>query len=366
MNNAKLVSKLSTKLLARTLMATLLCAGSLAASAQTMLAPQKDRITDGVIQADHGAYRQLQDRLHRINETGRPVRDYHLSKAQCWLDVSFHEYTRNDRSQFPQEALTESEKLIVAMENKASPISTQTPLVNGAARLRPDLWEKAVLLRQHSGFQCAQQKAACAEVELVHAGNEFNQQQWRHAKPYIQIAEDLLTEADALAASCVAPLAAKPVVVAAVTVQVPAPAPLPVSLKARVLFQFDKDDIAHADISDLNRMLEAAKAQALTVTSISLTGHADRLNGTGNQAYNLKLSQRRAAAVRALLVQRGFDIAKMQIDFKGDLQQVEDCRIGSPKSEQVRQCLVANRRVEIQLNGVSPAAPVPGKKGPLG
>lgn len=276
MNNAKFVSKRSMKLLARTLIATLLGAGSLAASAQTILAPQKDRITDKAIQADHEAYRQLQERLHRVNEAGRPVRDYHLSKAQCWLDVSFHEYTRNDRSLFPQEALTESEKLIVAMENKTLPLSTQTPLVNGAARLRPDLWDKAVSLRQHAGFQCAQQKVACAEVELAHAGNEFNQQQWRHAKPYVQMAEDLLAEADALAASCSAPVAAKPVVVAA------ALAPLRVLLKSRMLFQFDRDDIAHADVIELNRMLETAKAQGVTVESISLTGHADRLNGTGN------------------------------------------------------------------------------------
>ena len=72
------------------------------------------------------------------------MRDYHLSKAQCWLDVSFHEYTRNDRSAFPQEALDQSVRLIALMEQKASPLPNDTPLVNGADKLRPDLWEAYV------------------------------------------------------------------------------------------------------------------------------------------------------------------------------------------------------------------------------
>ena len=125
----------------------------------------------------------MQGRIKALNDGGRPVRDYFLSKAQCWLDVSFHEYTRNDRSAFPQAALSESEKLVVGMEQGASPLPLDTPLVNGAARLRPDLWDRAAALRGHAGWRCAAQKTACAEVELVHAGHEINQQQWRHAKP---------------------------------------------------------------------------------------------------------------------------------------------------------------------------------------
>ena len=52
---------------------------------------------------------------------------------------------------------------------------------------------------------------ACGEVELVHAGNEFNQQQWRHAKPYIQIAEDWVSDAEASTRQCGAAPAVLPV-----------------------------------------------------------------------------------------------------------------------------------------------------------
>ena len=208
-----------------------------AQAAYSQLTPQAERITDTAIQADHAAYQILQGRIHALNEGGRPVRDYYLSKAQCWLDVSLHEYTRNDRSAFVQEAMTESEKLIQAMANRVSPISNDTPLVNDAARLRPDLWEKTAGLKQHAGFQCAQQKVACAEVELVHAGNEFNQQQWRHAKPYVQIAEDLLVQAQSMAEACF------PAAVAA---------PAAVTLNARVLFDFDRFEAKDADLSDFD------------------------------------------------------------------------------------------------------------------
>ena len=88
----------------------------------TQLNPPAQRISDAAISADQQAYEALQGRIKGLNDRGRPVKDYFLSKAQCWLDVSFHEYSRNDRSPFTQEALTESEKLIKGMEANVSPL----------------------------------------------------------------------------------------------------------------------------------------------------------------------------------------------------------------------------------------------------
>ncbi|MFN0186264.1 MAG: hypothetical protein ACKVQR_20815, partial [Aquabacterium sp.] len=119
---------------ATTLIAVLASLGLLAtAHAQTQLTPPAQRISDRAIQADHQAYERLQGRLEALNHGGRPLRDYHLAKAQCWLDVSFHEYTRNDRSAVPQAALGESERLAVAMEGRAAALPGDTPLVAGAA-----------------------------------------------------------------------------------------------------------------------------------------------------------------------------------------------------------------------------------------
>ena len=139
-------------LLAAAVLATLAMGAS---AQQTVLTPQRDRITDEAIHADLSGYEHTQGRIKALNDAGRPVRDYHLSKAQCWLDVSFHEYSRNDRSDFPQEALTESEKLIVGMEQGVSPLPTDTPLVNGAARVREDLWQRLRAIHGTPGFSCA-------------------------------------------------------------------------------------------------------------------------------------------------------------------------------------------------------------------
>ena len=308
-----------------------------ATAQQTTLVPARDRITDEAIHADLSGYEQTQGRIQALNDGGRPVRDYHLSKAQCWLDVSFHEYSRNDRSDFPQAALTESEKLIVGMEQGISPLPTDTPLVNNAKRLREDLWQRLRVIHGTPGFTCAQQAVACGEVELVHAGNEFNQQQWRHAKPYIQIAEDWVSDAEALSRQCgVAP--SQPVAMAESV------------LTANVLFEFDRDgrkDIRAYSLQSLDRELARIREEGRTLTAVELVGHADRLQGRGHD-YNQGLSQRRALTVRNLLVERGVDAALISDTYKGDTEQVQQCQGVTPQAA-LRECLIPNRRVEVRL-----------------
>ena len=314
-----------------------------ASAQQTQLAPAAARITDEAIHADLGSYEQTQLRIKALNDAGRPVRDYHLSKAQCWLDVSFHEYSRNDRSAFPQEALTESEKLIVGMEQGVNPLPTDTPLVNGAARVREDLWKRLGAIHGTPGFVCAQQAVACGEVELVHAGNEFNQQQWRHSKPYIQIAEDMVNDAEALSRMCP-------------SLDPAAAAPAESVLIANVLFEFDRDqarDIRNYSLESLDKSLARIQAEALQLESIELVGHADRLQGKGH-AYNEGLSERRAQTVRTLLIQRGIDPTQIRYTFKGDGEQVQKCDGVQPRAA-LRECLIPNRRVEVRMQ-VRPAS----------
>ena len=348
--------------------ALLLAAAPMLHAQTSTLAAPKDRISDEAIQADQRAYETLQGRIKGLNDRGRPVRDYHLSKAQCWLDVSFHEYTRNDRSAFPQAAMTESEKLIVGMEGAVSPLPTDTPLVNGAARLRPDLWERAAALRGDGGFRCAQQKVACAEVELVHAGNEFNQQQWRHAKPYVQIAEDLLGEAQALAASCNLPAppppppppAQAPVVLPAPVPLLPLPPPpaaQELQLSAAVLFNFDRQDARNMrpfSVVQLEELVRRVQREKLVVLGIELSGHADRLNSTGQSDYNQRLSEKRVATVKAELAKLGIAPQLMSTVASGDSQQVQGCEQRFTAKAELQECLLPNRRVEVLIKARRP------------
>jgi OmpA-OmpF porin, OOP family len=349
--------------------ACLALGGATAGAQTTQLNPAAARISDVAIQADMDAYKRMQGRIQKLNESGTRVRSYQLSKAQCWLDVSLHEYTRNDRSAFPQDALGESEKLIAGMERNVTPLPLDTPLVNGAAALRPDLWARAKDLKAHAGFSCAQQKTACAEVELVHAGNEFNQQQWRHAQPYVQMAEDQLNEAEQLAKGCAVP-AVVPVPLAAVApaaavvaapapqrvapAPAPAPAPVNVELLASAVFNFDRSgasDMRAFSAESLKSLADQTRSGNLKIDKVRLIGHADRLNGTRVRNYNEQLSRKRAETVRQFLVDAGLPAAMMNFEYLGDSKQVASCSGKFKSKAALQECLLPNRRVDVQVLG---------------
>jgi outer membrane protein OmpA-like peptidoglycan-associated protein len=334
--------------------------------------------TDGSVMADQRGYRRQQDAIKALNDTGRhPLRSYSLAKAQCWLDVSFHEYTRNDRSAFPQQALGESARITAYLATDAAPGSPdnpaqQTPLVNNAERLRADLWVLTERLRHAPGFHCAEQQVACGEVELVHAGNESRQLGWRHAKPYVQLAEDLLSEAEAAVAACappptppapppepVPPPPEPPVPPPPVPTPLP-PAPPPPAAPVRVvekividasmLFKFDRraaSDLLPAAQSQLDLLVEKINVEYESVESVELVGYTDRL---GRWDYNLKLSQDRADAIKSVLQTKGVK-APIAALGRGSRDPLVDCP-GAKPTPAIKACLQPNRRVEFTITGV--------------
>jgi OmpA-OmpF porin, OOP family len=334
-------------------------AGQQSNSSTTAAANQS--ITDQAIHSDYAKYEGQQGRIKALNDTGNHrVASYSLAKAQCWLDVSLHEYTRNDRSNFPGLAYDESNKITEYLAKggavgAAGNPALQTALVNDASKLRQDLWDAAAKLKGSAGWRCAEQKIACAEVELVHAGNEFNQQQWRHAKPYVQIAEDLIGDAQKAAEACVTP----PVVAKAAPAPiVPAPVAVaaPVNAVANVLFNFDKRDMPNVRSytkDQLDSLIAQVKGGAVTVSSIKLIGHADRLNSTGNANYNVQLSQDRVNTIKTYMVNAGVPANLITTDFRADTTQIEACTKDKFRSNaELQECLLPNRRVEVVLTGV--------------
>jgi OmpA-OmpF porin, OOP family len=329
-----------------------------------------DAATDGALAADHRGYKVQQDAVQALNDTGRHrLASYPLAKAQCWLDVSFHEYTRNDRSAFPQGALDASRQITDylarggapgAAENPAQP----TPLVNGALKLRDDLWAQAAALKTHPGWRCAEKLVACGEVELVHAGNEHRQQGWRHAKPYVQIAEDLIGDARLAAEACPALPVAVPapaVPVAAKPVETPPPAPVVVSsppvvherivLSANVLFAFDRrglNDLLPEGRGQLDQLVARLDRVYARVDRLELVGHTDRL---GTEVYNAKLSSDRASTVKAYLQQQGVQVDVLA-SGRGASEPLPHVTCAQRTQAALAQCLQPNRRVEISITGV--------------
>lgn len=334
-------------------LASLLAMGLAQAATPTLptapLAMPQLRISDQAVSADQQAYRLLQERIKKLNDGGVRVGDYYLSKAQCWLDVSFHEYTRNDRSAFPLQALQESAKIVAALEDGSTPNpGDATPLVNKATRLRDDLWSGFGTLRESPGFACAAQKVACGEVELVHAGNEYKQQGWRHANPYVQLAEDAQAAARSAAAACPADKPKPPEILP------PRIEHERITLDMDALFRFDKAgaaDVLPQGVEKIRELAARLKQGYVQIDTLSVTGHTDRL---GSDSYNQALSERRALTVKQLLREQG--IANVISAYgKGKAEPVAACDKVAPRAALIA-CLQPNRRVEIELTGIKSSA----------
>ncbi len=310
----------------------------------------KDRITDEAIRADFESIETLQTRLALLNRGGTvPTSNYHWAKAQCWLDMARHNYHENDRSGTVESALAQSEGLIKSLESKAVP-ANDTPLIPESVKLREDLWERADGFKRHAQFACVAAQVACYEVQLVWMGQEYKEGGWRHANPYIGIAEQMRSRIERDLAACVPPPA--PVVAAVPAPPAPKPVVVPVTerlvLSADALFSFDKsgrDDMLPEGRRKLDEFVARVR-QISRIDRISLTGYTDRL---GTREHNVKLSQTRAETVKAYLVAQGIAAAVIQTEGRGSGNPVVMCP--EQALPRLTACLQPNRRVEVDLAG---------------
>ena len=127
----------------------------------------------------------------------------------------------------------------------------------------------------------------------------------------------------------------------------PKPAAQKVTLAADALFDFNKADLRPEGKAKLDKLANDIKGIKLEV--ILAVGHADRL---GDDAYNQKLSEKRAESVKAYLVSKGVDANRVYAEGKGEKQPVtkpDQCK--GPKSKKVVDCLQPDRRVDIEVIG---------------
>ncbi len=126
------------------------------------------------------------------------------------------------------------------------------------------------------------------------------------------------------------------------------PAADKITVAADALFDFDKATLRPEGKKKLDEV--AAKAAAIKLEVIIAVGHTDRF---GSDAYNLKLSDRRAAAVKTYLVSKGVDANKIYTEGKGKRNPVtkpDQCP-GKAPTKKVIECLQPDRRVDIELIG---------------
>ena len=125
----------------------------------------------------------------------------------------------------------------------------------------------------------------------------------------------------------------------------PAPAPVAekVSFASEALFDFDQSTHKPQGKAALDQLLSQLTGMDLEV--IVTVGHTDAV---GSDAYNQKLSQRRAEAVKAYLVAQGVETSRVYTEGKGETQPVADNTTAAGRAK--------NRRVTVEVVGTRKVA----------
>jgi OOP family OmpA-OmpF porin len=147
--------------------------------------------------------------------------------------------------------------------------------------------------------------------------------------------------------------AAAPIVVAAAKPAAPVAKvaqkhmPQKISFSGDALFAFDKSVLKPEGRVLLDGLVK--QLSGATYDNIQATGHTDRF---GSSAYNQKLSERRANAVKDYLASKDVMASRIDAQGKGETQPVTkagDCK--GAKSAKVVACLQPDRRVDIEMTG---------------
>jgi len=135
-----------------------------------------------------------------------------------------------------------------------------------------------------------------------------------------------------------APAAKPPVAPAPAARPAPAPTSEKVTFAADAFFDFDKAVLKPEGQSKLDGLVGQIKG--ITLEVVIAVGHTDSV---GSDAYNQKLSLRRAEAVKAYMVSKGIEANRVYTEGKGKKQPVADNKTADGRAK--------NRRVEIEVVG---------------
>ena len=126
----------------------------------------------------------------------------------------------------------------------------------------------------------------------------------------------------------------------------PAPAAEPVmvptleklTLREDALFDIGKSDLRAKGKAELDALAARLGDKNITLENVAVTGHA---SATGPKNFNQLLSERRAEAVKAYLVQKGIDPARIFTQGMGEMQPIA--------SNETLEGRAQNRRVEVEI-----------------
>lgn len=123
--------------------------------------------------------------------------------------------------------------------------------------------------------------------------------------------------------------------------------PAVMNLASTELFEFNKAVLTQDARVKLDNEVVAKLKDLKDVRYIIVNGHADRL---GSPQYNQRLSEKRAEAVRAYLVSKGVDAAKVETLGFGKTLPIKACPDQKDRKGLIA-CLADNRRVVVEVQG---------------
>lgn len=134
-----------------------------------------------------------------------------------------------------------------------------------------------------------------------------------------------------------------------------APVTQHIELSADALFAFNKATLTRQGQAALDTLLQ--DLGGASVSSMEVIGHTDPI---GSDAYNMRLSERRANAVAQYLVRRGVPGDRIRAEGRGetDLKVTpEECAAqGARTHRALIQCYQPNRRVDVTVTATAPPA----------
>jgi OOP family OmpA-OmpF porin len=133
----------------------------------------------------------------------------------------------------------------------------------------------------------------------------------------------------------VAPPAPAPVAPAAIA---PVPSSEKVTYAADAFFDFNKADLKQEAKTKLDDLV--SKTKEINLEVIIAVGHTDSIGG---DAYNDKLSVKRAESIKTYLTSKGLEANRVYTEGKGKKQPVADNKTAEGRAK--------NRRVEIEVVG---------------